>query len=196
MTELEYIESIIESLYDDLVRTQYSLAMYVTARTDSKEIKPNIIKKLNSGPSHAGNCIAVFNHIDLLIQQDAVQTICRMLDSGKSVKSFHALVKKAKSLPSTPRLKSFIELEEKLRNTDDFKKLKHLRDEVLAHRSKNPRSSEAHIRMVFYCLEKLEELLAESYLVFLKTSFRTKTSYTFAQKHAEQFWKLTLDIDT
>jgi len=195
MKEDEYVKSIIESLYDDLVRAQYDLAIWTTARIESAEINPTIEKKLHSAEQYAGNCIGVFNHIDLIIQQDSVQTICRMLDKSKNVKSFGALAKKAKSLESTPNIKKFIKLEAELRKSDNFKKLKHLRDEVLAHRSKNPRSSKAHIKMVVDCLEKLEELLSLSYLIFLKTSFRTRSGYHFATKHAKNFWELTFDVN-
>jgi len=225
VTDNEYIKSIIKSLDDDLVRAQYDLAIYVTARTDSKEIKPTITKKLRTDSRLAGNRIAIFNHIDLIIQQDAVQTICRMMDKRSDVKSFHVLINKANSsqdklLESAKNqyqraetnpthkalqnalveerivaIKKFIEIENELRNSDDFKKLKHLRDEVLAHRSKKPRSSKAHIEMVFNCLEKLEELLSLSYLIFLETDYRTRTGYKFAQKHATNFWQLTFDIE-
>ena len=195
MTEDEYVKSIIDSLYDDLVRAQYDLAIWTTARTESAEINPTIEKKLHSAERFAGNCIGVFNHIDLIIQQDSVQTICRMLDKSKNVKSFYALAKKAKFLDNTPNIEKFIKLEAKLRKSDNFKKLKHLRDEVLAHRSKNPRSSTAHIKMVIDCLEKLEELLSLSYLIFLKTSFRTRSGYDFATKHAQNYWELTFDVN-
>lgn len=225
MTETEYIQSIIQSLDDDLVRAQYDLAIWVTARTESQEIKSKIKEKLHSDSRLAGNRIGIFNHIDLIIQQDAVQTICRMMDLRNDVKSFNVLIKKIKSSEdkllglaknqylragtdpthkilqdrlveeSVISIQQFIKLEKELRDSDDFKKLKHLRDEVLAHRSKKPRSSKAHIEMLFNCLEKLEELLRLSYLIFLQTDYRTKNGYKFAQKHAKNFWQLTFDVE-
>ena len=117
-----------------------------------------------------------------------------MLDTSKNVKSFNVLIKKAKTLQKTPNITKFIKLEKDLKNSDNFKKLKHLRNEVLAHRSKKPRSSEAHIKMAIFCLEKLEELLSFAYLIFLKTSFKTTSGYRMATKHAENFWQLTFDV--
>ena len=222
-TEIEYCKSVIKSIDDDLVRAQYSLGIYVAARNNEGKVLPNIVDALKVNSRTAPNRVLIFNHIDLIHQQDVALTIVRMMDTNRSTNSFSVLSKKAKSMREElieeaenqylqadldegikrlqqeyvknqkERIDNFIMLEKSLRISDEYKKIKHLRNEVLAHRSTKPRSSKANIEMVKFCLEKLEHLLLLAYGIFLNTDYQPCSGYIYAIKDAEKFWSLITD---
>ena len=219
---IDYCRRIIKSLDGDLVRAQYSLAIYVASRNDKGTVNQELENALKSCTKNAANHVVVFNHIDLIHQQDAALTICRMMDKTNSTNSFVTLIKKAKSKrellidlakaqylradidsahkalqdeyvkKQNARIDQFISIEKQLRNSDDYKKLKNLRDEVLAHHTTKARSSKAHINMVKNCLESLETLLHIAYSIFLNTDYPPRTGYEFAKKDAQKFWQLII----
>ena len=224
-TEIEHWASIVKSLDEDLVRAQYGIAIYSASRDSDGRVIKSLHTKLHSCPKDKSSHIVIFNHIDLINQQDAALTICRMMDTSKGTNSFAELAKIAKSKNSsliafakaqyltadvdpthkhlqdklveeqTERIKRFLKLESNLRKSEQFRNIKHLRDEVLAHRSKRPRSSRAQIGMAIKCLKTLEELLSLAYLIFLMTDYRTQTNFDYAEKDAEKFWHFLSKIN-
>lgn len=222
-SEIENWRKIIKNIDDDLVRAQYSYSIYAGSRDENGKILSQLKEVLESNKRQAPNCVNIFHHINRIHLHDTALTICRMMDLNNDTDSFSKLAKKAKAKEENlitlakqqylraeideahkllqyiyveeqkNRIKDFIRLEGKLRNSKEFKEIKHLRDKALAHRSARLNSSKANIKTIKYCLEKLEELLHIAYSIFLNTGYEPQDGYTFALRDAKMFWNLIID---
>lgn len=219
-TQIEEWRLIIESLDRNLSRAQYGIAIYSTSRDETGKVIKQIASKLNPSDEDYLNRLQIFNHLDLINQQDAVLSICRMMDIDKRTRSFSKLASVAKNKESClinlaksqylnadkdpvhkhlqntlvaeqkEQIKAFIRLENTLRGSTHYKTIKLLRDKKLAHSSKELITSKTSIDMAIKCLNDLEELLHLAYLIFLMTGYNTRTNFDYASEDAKKFWEL------
>ena len=133
-----------------------------------------------------------FRHIELILQQDCVQTICKMMDDTKSTVSFKKLCKEygltKNNVQLTNKLRKFKDRYNIFEESQELKAVKNLRNDTLSHSGIKLHQERPTIDMVSTCLESLKELLALAFEISLPDQKLDFELHTNAIQSGQKFW--------